>query len=114
MSIILGFSNSHNGSVALIRDGEVKAAIQAERISRHKRQSLPLGEELELTQKCVRYCLDASGLQYQDIDAVALSTPWNVKPINNLDLFQYIGGMLRHSMCHIIFRIWNTLFTMVT
>ena len=93
MSIILGFSNTHNGSVALIRDGEVKVAIQAERISRHKRQSLPLGEELELTQKCVRYCLDASGLQYQDIDAVALSTPWNVKPINDVDLFQYIGGV---------------------
>ena len=93
MSVILGFSNTHNGSVALIRDGEVEIAIQAERISRRKRQSLLLGEELELTQKCVRYCLDASGLQYQDIDAVALSTPWRVKKINNVDLFQYIGGV---------------------
>ena len=93
MSVILGFSNTHNGSVALIRDGEVEIAIQAERISRRKRQILSLGEELELTQKCVRYCLDASGLQYQDIDAVALSTPWRVKKINNVDLFQYIGGV---------------------
>jgi carbamoyltransferase len=93
MSVILGFSNTHNGSVALICDGEVEIAIQAERISRRKRQSLPLGEELELTQKCVRYCLDASGLQYQDIDAVALSTPWKVEKINNVDLFQYIGGV---------------------
>ena len=93
MSVILGVSNTHNGSVALIRDGEVEIAIQAERISRRKRQILSLGEELELTQKCVRYCLDASGLQYQDIDAVALSTPWRVKKINNVDLFQYIGGV---------------------
>ena len=72
MSVILGFSNTHNGSVALIRDGEVKVAIQAERISRQKRKNLPLGDESELAQKCVRNCLDASGLQYQDIDAIAL------------------------------------------
>lgn len=93
MSVILGFSNTHNGSVALIRDGEVKVAIQAERISRQKRKNLPLGDESELAQKCVRYCLDASGLQYQDIDAIALSTPWKVKKINKDDLFQYIGGI---------------------
>ena len=92
MSVILGFSNTHNGSVALIRDGKVEVAIQAERISRRKRQNLPLDEELELTQKCVRYCLDASGFQYKDIVAVALSTPWKVKKIDNVDLFRYIGG----------------------
>ena len=28
MSIILGFSNTHNGSVALICNGEVKVAIR--------------------------------------------------------------------------------------
>lgn len=93
MSVILGFSNTHNGSVALIRDGEVKVAIQAERLSRQKRKNLPLGQESDLAQKCVRYCLDASNLQYKDIDAIALSTPWRVKKINNDDLFQYIGGV---------------------
>jgi len=93
MSVILGFSNTHNGSVALISDGEVKVAIQAERISRRKRKNLPLGQEKELAQKCVEYCLEGSGLQYQDINAIALSTPWKVKKINNEDLFQYIGGV---------------------
>lgn len=93
MSVILGFSNTHNGSVALISDGEVKVAIQAERISRRKRKNLPLGQEKELAQKCVQYCLKGSGLQYQDINAIALSTPWKVKKINNEDLFQYIGGV---------------------
>jgi len=92
MSVILGFSNTHNGSVALIRNGEVKVAIQAERISRKKRKSLPLGKEPELTKKCVQYCLDASGLEYKDIDSIALSTPWKLKKITNEELFQYIGG----------------------
>ena len=93
MSIVLGISNTHNGSIALICDGEVKSAIQAERISRCKRQILRLGEEIELVHKSVRYCLDASGFQYQDIDAIALSTSWKVKKINTTDLFQYIGGV---------------------
>ena len=78
MSVILGFSNSHNGSVALISNGEVKVAIQAERISRRKRNSLPTGKETELLQKCVQYCLDASGFKYQDIDSIAFSTPWKL------------------------------------
>lgn len=93
MSIVLGISNTHNGSIALICDGEVKSAIQAERISRRKRKSLPLGKEIELVHESVRYCLNASGFQYQDIDAIALSTSWNVKKINTTDLFQYIGGV---------------------
>jgi len=91
--IVLGISNNHNGSIALICDGEVKSAIQAERISRCKRQSLPLGEEIKLVHESVRYCLNASGFQYQDIDAIALSTSWSVEKINTTDLFQYIGGI---------------------
>jgi carbamoyltransferase len=93
MNIVLGISNTHNGSIALICDGEVKSAIQVERISRCKRQPLLPGEEIELVHESVRYCLNASGFQYQDINAIALSTSWNVKKINTTDLFQYIGGI---------------------
>ena len=93
MSVILGINNSHNGSVALICDGEVKSAIQAERISRVKRQPLPLERDIKLTAKCVHYCLDAAGFEYSDIEAVALCTPWEAKKINDLDLFRYIGGV---------------------
>ena len=42
MGVILGISNSHNGSVALIVDGQVKVAIQAERISVAKDKVFPL------------------------------------------------------------------------
>ena len=98
MSVVLGFSNTHNGSVALICDGEVQVAIQAERISRRKRQSLPLGKEIKLAQKCVHYCLDYAGLEYEDINAIALSTPWNIKRISNENLFKYIGGVPRNYL----------------
>ena len=94
MTVVLGISNTHNGSIALIHDGEVKVAIQAERISRLKRQILPLGKEVGLTQKCVRYCLDAVGFQYRDINAIALTSPWgDLKRIGHSELFHYIGGV---------------------
>ena len=93
MNVILGINNSHNGSVALICDGEVKSAIQAERISRHKRQALFLGKDMKLIKNCVNYCLNTAGFEYSDIEAVALCTPWKAKKINNLDLFRYIGGV---------------------
>ena len=93
MSVVLGFNNSHNGSVALICDGEVKVAIQAERISRTKRQTLRLGKDIDLARKCVKYCLDTAGFEYQDIEAIGLSSPWSFNKINNIDLFDYIGGV---------------------
>ena len=92
MSLILGISNSHNGSVAIIKDGEVKSAVQAERISRKKRQWLSIDGDTKLIKDCVSYCLDAVGFGCQDIEAIALSTPWAVKKISNLDLFHLIGG----------------------
>ena len=98
MSVILGISNTHNGSVALLSNGEVKVAIQAERISRKKRQALPLGKNIELTTRCVRYCLNYSGIEYKDINAIALSTPWKATRINNEQLFQYIGGEPEHYL----------------
>ncbi|MDC1428111.1 hypothetical protein N8156_05310 [Rhodospirillaceae bacterium] len=94
MAVVLGISNTHNGSVALICNGEVKYAVQAERISRVKRQPLPLGEEIELTKRCVDYCLTASEMTLSDVDAVGLCTPWDVKTITDEKLFNYIGGSI--------------------
>ena len=53
---ILGISKSHNGSVALINNGKVVCAIQAERISRIKRQAINLTNDKSLVSKCVKYC----------------------------------------------------------
>ena len=92
MTVVLGFSNTHNGSVALICDGEVRVAIQGERLSRIKRQPLPLNAEQDLVKKCVEYCLAASGFQYSDIEAIGLCTPWDLVKISDQKLFDYIGG----------------------
>ena len=56
MSIVLGISNAHNGSVALISEGVIKCAIQAERISRKKTQELYLDRGRSLMENCVLRC----------------------------------------------------------
>ena len=42
---ILGITKSHNGAVALTHNGKIVSAIQAERISRIKRQSIELKDD---------------------------------------------------------------------
>ena len=89
---ILGITKSHNGAVALTHNGKIVSAIQAERISRIKRQSIELKDDKMLVSKCVKYCLNQAGITHSDIQSVGISTPWNVDHIENEMLFNYIGG----------------------
>ena len=89
---ILGISKSHNGAVALIKDGKVVCAIQAERLSRIKRQSIELKNDKDLVSKCVNYCLKEANIKHDDLQSIAISTPWDVQLIKNKDLFHLIGG----------------------
>ena len=73
---VLGITKSHNGAVALIHNGKIVSAIQAERISRIKRQSIDLKNDKILLSKCVKYCLNQAGITHADIQAVGISTPW--------------------------------------
>ena len=75
---ILGISKSHNGAVALINNGKVVCAIQAERLSRIKRQALDLKNDKELLAKCVTYCLNYAGITHSDLQSIAICTPWDV------------------------------------
>ena len=86
---ILGISKSHNGAVALTYNGKIISAIQAERISRIKRQPLKLNEDKTLVSKCVDYCLTQAGIKHSDLQSIAISTPWD---INLLELQFQIGA----------------------
>ena len=89
---IIGISKSHNGAVALIKDGKVVVAIQAERISRIKRQAIELKDDKLLIKKCVDYCLNYAGIKYSSIESICICTPWDVSYIENSTLFSFIGG----------------------
>src|SRR5262249_48883034 len=62
--------------VALIRDGKVMAAVQAERIFRIKRRPIRLNRMGSEVRQLVRYCLDRAGIGPEAIDVIATSSPW--------------------------------------
>lgn len=74
---ILGISSSHNAAVGLIEDGRIRVAVQAERLSRRKREALLIARPTAALRDCIRYCLEFCGIDYGDLDAVACSTPWD-------------------------------------
>ena len=89
---VIGISKSHNGAVALIKDGKVIVAIQAERISRIKRQAIELKDDRLLIKKCVDYCLNYAGISHSEIQSISICTPWDVSYLENSTLFSFIGG----------------------
>ena len=89
---ILGISKSHNGAVALIHNGKIVSAVQAERLSRIKRQSIKINDDKILLSKCVEYCLQEGGIKHSELNSIAISTPWDVEILNDKFLFNCIGG----------------------
>lgn len=92
---IIGITRSHNGAVSILRNGQVQVGIQAERLTRQKRQFLTLENDAENISRTVRYCLEACGLDYADIDAIATSTPWEHIDVDAAKFETLIGGSLR-------------------
>ncbi|MER9600066.1 carbamoyltransferase [Mesorhizobium sp. M0244] len=55
----------HDGAAVLVRDGQVIAAVEEERLNRIKHSNkLPI--------RSIQYCLSAAGVQFSDIDRVAV------------------------------------------
>lgn len=55
----------HDGAAVLVRDGQVIAAVEEERLNRIKHSN-------KLPTRSIQYCLSAAGVQLSDIDRVAL------------------------------------------
>ena len=89
---VLSITKTHNGAVALTHNGKVVSAIQAERISRAKRQSITLKDDKALVSSCVKYCLNQAGITHAEIHSIAISTSWDVSHVEDKVLFDYLGG----------------------
>ena len=70
----IGINLGHDRSVAVVRDGEIKVAIEQERLDRIKHsvgfmvQSPTQMMHIQVPGECIRYCLDALGLTLSDIE----------------------------------------------
>ncbi len=75
MAVVLGVNSIfHDSSAALVRDGEIVAALEEERISRRKHGKICVPfSAWELPEKTARWCIEYAGIKPQDVDAVAYS-----------------------------------------
>lgn len=80
-NIVMGISAGHNRGAAITINGEIKVAISNERITRVKTDRSP-----NIPVESMRYCLDALGLTYQDIDLFV----YNITEDKNLVPSQFI------------------------
>jgi carbamoyltransferase len=69
--LVLGVAAAqHNGAACLMRGDTILAAIQEERVTRLKRQGIGGGRPAA----SIAYCLDAAGVEIDDLDLVVLCT----------------------------------------
>ena len=71
---ILGLNiGNHDSAAALIKDGRLINFIEQERISRHK---MAIGEP---PIEAIHECLKIEGIQFKDIDAIAVGMDWQYR-----------------------------------
>jgi carbamoyltransferase len=80
---ILGFNSTHDGSAALVRDGEIVCAVDEERYSRRK-------HHYGFPEHAIGACLKAGGIEARDLDHVAFY--WNPRK----GLVRFMLHVLRH------------------
>jgi carbamoyltransferase len=66
MSIIVGLHYGHHGSLCIVKDGELIAAVSSERLSRQKFSH-------GVTQELIDYVFDYVGITVNDVDYIGLS-----------------------------------------
>jgi carbamoyltransferase len=74
---ILGIWDGHDSGAALLRDGELRFAVNEERLSRRKL-------EIAFPTRSIKACLAHAGIQPEGVDVVAVSTSDPAKTIGRL------------------------------
>ncbi|MFG2988227.1 carbamoyltransferase [Streptomyces sp. NPDC048257] len=98
----------HDAGAALLVDGKLVAAVEEERLNREKKTT-------DFPVNSVKWCLDQAGLQFSDIDLIAI--PWNfssevfgemltditsapMEPSAKLELISNIGTLFTEVVSH--------------
>jgi carbamoyltransferase len=98
----------HDAGASLLVDGKLVAAVEEERLNREKKTS-------DFPFNAVKWCLDYAGVQFSDIDLIAI--PWNfsaevfnglllgiahapMEPTEKLDLLSRIGELFTGAVGH--------------
>jgi carbamoyltransferase len=84
---VLGIGASHNGAVCLLHGDEIVAAVQEERLVRHKRAEPPASRP----SLAIQYCLDAAGITAASLSAIGVCTLGDDGPADDV----YLNPQLR-------------------
>jgi len=105
---IVGVSGSHDASACVMQNGEIKSAIQLERITRIKRD----GQGYLNSELAIKYCLETLGLTVKDVDYFAfnsqpllpdyygLSQPTHDKDFQIFNPFDKNSLFVSHHLAH--------------
>lgn len=84
---ILGMNFSHDGAVAVVKDGRLMSAIGTERITRVKK-------DFGVTKETIYYVLDEAEISLEDIDCIAFADYVKKHDKGVLDLFDSSGNQI--------------------
>ena len=77
----LGINLGHDRSVAVVSDGKIQIAIEQERLDRIKHsvgflnQSVGDMSKIELPSQAIKYCMDALGIKWSNIQSITANMP---------------------------------------
>ena len=77
----LGINLGHDRSAAIIRDGEIIAAIHQERLDRRKNsiglllQAIDASSQTQLPDEAIQYCLKSCGIGLLDVASITANMP---------------------------------------
>lgn len=93
--LVLGVQIGHDRSVAAVRDGQIVAAIEEERLDRRKHSA---GRELPL--KALSWCLGAAGATIAEVDEFAVTSTRPPAELHGLELLNGRWFFVPHHLAH--------------
>lgn len=75
MSYVIGIAYSHDASVCLLKDGEIRMAVPLERICRIKRCTVPFDMGIKILRQAIETCFESEGINWKDIEGVSMVSP---------------------------------------
>jgi carbamoyltransferase len=99
--VILGINYFfHDSSACIVKDGNLVVSIEEERLNRHKHTT-------SFPHAAIRKCLDVAGLDYEDVDRIAVSIKvskdWGRKVLYGLRHINRVKPFVKHEL-------WNAYF----
>lgn len=119
MTYHMGINLGHERSVAIVKDGEIRVAIEQERLDRQKYSLGYLLQSASAAQiqpplEAIRYCLDACGIAMSDLASITANMPGIdyapeiLRRVFPTELSHKVFKIPSHHLAHAYSAYWNS------